>query len=225
MAQNSDAPAPEVIVIDSHEAVRAAVRWWCAHAEPAIAVIGQYGSVREMLDKRRGDVVHGGQVVVLEINSSPAPPALAEQQRCLAAGFAVVVYSHLADHEAALSAMEAGAAAYISKNDPKSELLEAIRVAPNGKYFSGSLIRAAMLKDSRVRRPRLAAREKEILIAWFRTDSKDLVARELRISGSTVRTHLERIRAKYAAVGRAAPTKAALVVRAIQDGIIGIDDL
>nr|WP_313777185.1 helix-turn-helix transcriptional regulator [Mycobacterium sp.] len=105
------------------------------------------------------------------------------------------------------------------------ELLEVIRVAPTGEHFTGSLIRAALLNDSRVRRPRLAAREKEILIAWFRTDSKDLVARELSISGSTVRTHLERIRAKYAAVGRAAPTKAALVVRAIQDGIIGIDDL
>lgn len=41
----------------------------------------------------------------------------------------------------------------------------------------------------------------------------------------TVNTYLERIRVKYAKLGRAAPTKAALVARAPQDGLIGIDEL
>lgn len=74
-------------------------------------------------------------------------------------------------------------------------------------------------------RPELAPREKEVLIAWFRTDSKDGVARQLHIAPTTVRTHLQRVRAKYAAVGRPAPTKAALVARALQDGLIHVDDL
>jgi hypothetical protein len=33
------------------------------------------------------------------------------------------------------------------------------------------------------------------------------------------------VRAKYAAVGRPATTKAALVARAIQDGIVNVDDI
>lgn len=74
-------------------------------------------------------------------------------------------------------------------------------------------------------RPELAPREKEVLIAWFRTDSKDGVARALHIAPTTVRTHLQRVRAKYAAVGRPAPTKAALVARALQDGLIHVNDL
>lgn len=74
-------------------------------------------------------------------------------------------------------------------------------------------------------RPDLAPREKEVLIAWFRTDSKDGVARQLHIAPTTVRTHLQRVRAKYAAVGRPASTKAALVARAIQDGLVEVDDL
>ncbi|MBN3458868.1 LuxR family transcriptional regulator [Mycobacterium sp. DSM 3803] len=74
-------------------------------------------------------------------------------------------------------------------------------------------------------RPDLAPREKEVLIAWFRTDSKDGVARQLHIAPTTVRTHLQRVRAKYAAVGRPATTKAALVARALQDGLIHVDDL
>ena len=74
-------------------------------------------------------------------------------------------------------------------------------------------------------RPELAPREKEVLIAWFRTDSKDGVARQLHIAPTTVRTHLQRGRAKYAAVGRPATTNAALVDRALQDGLIHVDEL
>jgi DNA-binding CsgD family transcriptional regulator len=73
--------------------------------------------------------------------------------------------------------------------------------------------------------PELAPREAEVLIAWCHTDSKDAVARSLHIAPTTVRTHLQRVRAKYAAAGRPAKTKAALVARAIQDGLIHIDDL
>ena len=79
--------------------------------------------------------------------------------------------------------------------------------------------------DPPARGPGLAPREREVLIAWLLTDNKELVGRQLHISPTTVRTHLQRIRAKYAAVGRPAPTKAALVARAIQDGLISVDDL
>lgn len=76
-----------------------------------------------------------------------------------------------------------------------------------------------------LKRPQLTAREVEVLLEWLRNDSKHRVAGALYISAGTVNTHLQRIRGKYAAVGRPAPTKAALVVRAIQDGLIGIDEL
>ncbi len=75
------------------------------------------------------------------------------------------------------------------------------------------------------RRADLAPREKEVLLAWLLNDNKDDVARELKISTTTVRTHLQRIRDKYAAAGRPANTKAALVARAIQDGLIDVNDL
>jgi DNA-binding CsgD family transcriptional regulator len=55
--------------------------------------------------------------------------------------------------------------------------------------------------------------------------SKDVVARQLQIAPTTVRTHLQRVRAKYAAVERPATTKAALVARAIQDGIVNVDGI
>lgn len=76
-----------------------------------------------------------------------------------------------------------------------------------------------------LKQPSMTAREIEVLLEWLRNDSKREVARALYISAGTVGTHLHRIRAKYAAVGRPANSKAALVVRAIQDGLVGIDEL
>ncbi|WP_238419293.1 LuxR C-terminal-related transcriptional regulator [Gordonia sp. 'Campus'] len=74
-------------------------------------------------------------------------------------------------------------------------------------------------------KPSLTSREVEVLRTWMLVDSKPAVAQQLYISLGTVNTHLTRIRAKYAEIGRPAPTKASLVARAIQDGIMTLDEL
>lgn len=73
--------------------------------------------------------------------------------------------------------------------------------------------------------PGLSAREVEVLIAWITHDHKNAVSEVLFIAPGTVNTHLSRIRAKYALAGRPASTKAALLARAVQDGLIGLDEL
>ncbi|AJW41644.1 transcription regulator [Rhodococcus sp. B7740] len=71
----------------------------------------------------------------------------------------------------------------------------------------------------------LTEREVAVLKVWLNCDSKVEVGARLHIALGTVNTHLTRIRDKYSRVGRAAPTKAALVARALQDGIVKLDDL
>lgn len=73
-------------------------------------------------------------------------------------------------------------------------------------------------------KPRLTAREVEVLRTWLFVESKMSAARQLDMGLGTVNTHLTRIRTKYAQIGRPAPTKAALVVRAIQDQIVTLDE-
>jgi DNA-binding CsgD family transcriptional regulator len=70
-------------------------------------------------------------------------------------------------------------------------------------------------------RPDLAVRQREVLVAYV-TGSHVLptVARQLGMGAETVKTHLRRIRAKYAAVGRPAPTRHDLYVRAVEDGLV-----
>ncbi|MCV7128346.1 LuxR family transcriptional regulator [Mycolicibacterium vanbaalenii PYR-1] len=71
-------------------------------------------------------------------------------------------------------------------------------------------------------RPVIGIREREVLFAWFRCGTKAAAARELFVTINTVKTHIERVRDKYEAVGRPAPTQALLLIRAIQDGWIDI---
>lgn len=73
-------------------------------------------------------------------------------------------------------------------------------------------------------RPALSDREREVLLAWFRSDSKEEAARSLYIAIGTMNTHITRIRTKYIAVGRPAATKAALFARALQDDLTQLDD-
>jgi DNA-binding NarL/FixJ family response regulator len=71
------------------------------------------------------------------------------------------------------------------------------------------------------RRPRLSARQRDVLAAYV--SSSDLlptVARQLGMDPETVKTHLRRIRVKYADAGRPAPTRRDLYVRAVEDGVL-----
>ncbi|MBT9293382.1 LuxR family transcriptional regulator [Rhodococcus sp. GOMB7] len=85
--------------------------------------------------------------------------------------------------------------------------------------------RALSTPISHTNDPGLSSREKEVLLAWIQCASKSVVSRRLFIAPGTVNTHLTRIRCKYDEVGRTASTKSALLVRALQDGLIAIDEL
>ena len=70
-------------------------------------------------------------------------------------------------------------------------------------------------------RPLLAPRQREVLVAYVEgNDLLPTVARQLGLGTETLKTHLRRIRAKYAEVGRPAPTRRDLYVRAVEDGLV-----
>jgi len=75
-----------------------------------------------------------------------------------------------------------------------------------------------------VARPHLTERQRQIVLAWLQYGTKERVAQALFVTPSTVKTHIQRIRKSYIDVGRPAGTKFALFIRAVQDGLISIDD-
>lgn len=97
-------------------------------------------------------------------------------------------------------------------------------VLPSPTTSSEQMTRQPMLRVVAGGRPTLSAREVEVLLAWLAAESKAQAAETLFITASTVNTHLTRIRAKYAAAGRPARSKANLFARAIQDGYTRLED-
>jgi DNA-binding NarL/FixJ family response regulator len=212
-----------VAVVDEHDAIHAAVQLWCLQAQPPIPFAGTFFSAEQFLTEYPS--APGIGPVVLELPKQRDGVDFSALDRIVSRRHRVIVYSHMATDEVILTALDRGAVTYLTKSESKDHLIDAIRAAGTDTPYVGPRMAMAMLNDSTVGRANLAPREKEVLVAWFRTESKDLVARQLQIAPTTVRTHLQRVRAKYAAVGRPATTKAALVARAIQDGIVNVDDI
>ena len=215
-----------VAVVDEHDAIHAAVELWCNRAQPPIRFEGNYFSAEHFLAEHPAPSASGVVgPIVFELQKQHNGVDFAALDGIVSRRHRVIVYSHIATDEVILTALDRGAVTYLTKSENKDHLIDAIRAAGTDTPYVGPRMAMAMLNDSTVGRANLAPREKEVLIAWFRTESKDLVARQLQIAPTTVRTHLQRVRAKYAAVGRPATTKAALVARAIQDGIVNVDDI
>ena len=94
-----------------------------------------------------------------------------------------------------------------------------LAVAKDRPYLTREQARA-MLADGQSARPVLSAQERRALLLWFQGMSKASVARRMSITENTVRQYVNRARMKYATAGRPAPSKDALLARAIEDGII-----
>lgn len=214
-----------VAVVDAHDVVYSGIKTWIDD-EPSLnaKVNGHYHGAEKFL-AAHPHTESGIDVVLAGLDAGGNGPDFATLRQLCESGHRVVVYSRITDHDVIRTAVDSGAVTYLVKCEGREHLVEAVRAAAGDTPYVGPAMAVALSTTAEVQQPILAPREREVLIAWFRTDSKDLVAQQLFLAPSTVRTHLQRIRAKYAAAGRPAGTKAALVARAIQDHIIEIGDL
>ncbi len=211
-----------VVVVDDHPAIIAAVRSWCAAAtDPALEVVDA-GPTPASLWTGAGRTA---DVVVLDLHLDHAGPAFAELRRLVDAGRQVIVYSMRDERDTALACLDLGAFTYLTKTEGQRHLVAAVQAAAENRPYTPPSLGGFLCFDIRPSRPQLSAREEQILLEWFSCESKKMVADKLGLSLSTVGTCIDRIRIKYANVGRPAQTKAALVARAIQDGLVSIEDL
>ncbi|MEE6163770.1 MULTISPECIES: response regulator transcription factor [unclassified Mycolicibacterium] len=223
--QPTRSPCPvTVAVIDDHDVVRAGIEAWCVNAVPPIEVTGCFSTPAEYF-AQAAEPLEPVDVVLLDLQIDGGKPEFDTLRTLSESGQRVVVYSHLTADEVILTSLDLGAVSYLTKTEGKRHLIDAIHAAQSSTPYVAPRMAKALLNDTRLGRISLSEREKEVLIAWFQTESKELVGKRLYISPTTVRTHLQRARAKYAGVGRPAPTKSALLARAIEDGILSLNDL
>jgi two-component system, NarL family, nitrate/nitrite response regulator NarL len=210
-----------IAVVDDHPVVIEGVRSWVAAAPGAgIEVVLAAETIDALLapDAPETDVA----LVDLNLDGVLVTDAIAE---LCSAGRRIVVYSQYADPETILAVLDAGACDFIAKNEGREHCVQTIvAVAADRPYVTPSLA-GAMVSDSRPQRPHLSEQERTVLLLWFQSTSKESVARRMGISENTIRQYIARARVKYAGAGRPAPTKAALLARAIEDGIVSAEEI
>jgi len=223
-SQDPPGPAATIVVIDGHDVVHAGIAAWCAAADPPILLAGAFHDPTEFLSAYP-EFPNEVDAVVLDVQIDGRRPDFDTLRTLCARNQPVIVFSDLTADEVVLTCLDLGAVTYVVKSEGRHHLIDAIHACHTSAPHVGPQMARAMRNDSMLGRIRLSEREKEVLIAWFQTESKEAVGERLYIAPTTVRTHLQRARAKYASIGRPAPTKSALLARAIEDGILSLQDL
>ncbi|HXY72884.1 MAG TPA: response regulator transcription factor [Actinomycetota bacterium] len=189
-----------VIVADGQSLVRQALRI-ALEAQPDLDVVGE---------------AHSGCQAVAEASRAAADIALVSMElpRCDGIEVAlrisqevahcqVLVIGQNGDPHHVLEALEAGASGYVSRDQPISELIEALRAVRRGETVLPQTMLGSVLRTliSRRREEREAAallstlskREREVLTLLGGGLGHNEIARELYISPETARTHIKGI--------------------------------
>lgn len=215
----STPPAVTVVLVDDHEIVDAGVRSWCADADPPIDVVDS--GTNEIVAWTGAGAT--ADVVVLDLLLRGDEPDLGVLRRLVEAGRHVVVFTQFV-HKATVC-IKLGALAYVTKAEGRDHLIDAIRQAAQGRCHTSPSLGGALLVDDTPDRPTLTAAEVDALRAWFITGSKDLAAKRLGKTTRAIDRLIEKVRLRYALIGRPAPTQAMLLARALQDGLISIEEM
>ena len=117
-----------------------------------------------------------------------------------------LVLSAFADGPDIYESLEAGAAGYLAKDEPRSRICDAIRSIAAGHAVIGASAQTRVVDEIRGRRqvPGLTAREREVLVMLADGLSAREIADRLFLSTSTIKTHLHNLYEKLGVKDRAA---------------------
>jgi len=204
-----------IVLADDHEVVRAGLRM-LLEAEPGLAVVSEAGDVA--LTERRV-AAHRPQVLVLDINM-PEGSSLPAIPRLLSASPAtsIVVLTMQNDAELAREALRAGATGFVLKESAKEELIQAVRLAAEGRTYLTPELGARLATEvagAAGAPDDLSPREIEVLrlIALGHTNTE--IAAQLFLSVRTVESHRAHIQQKTQKGSRAE-----LVAYARENGLL-----
>jgi DNA-binding NarL/FixJ family response regulator len=204
-----------VAIVDDHEAVRLGFAGTCEQFD--FDLVGSAATVDELLIQIEGKDC---EVVVTDLSLADGSLVQENVERLIAANTAVLIFS-IADKPSLMrSAVKAGATAIVPKSQPMAELAEAIRLASQGIIINNSETSALIDADKFFKDANLSTREREVLSLYASGMSLKQVAYQLQIKQSSAKEHIDRVRVKYAKLGREAATKVDLFKRAVEDGIL-----
>jgi DNA-binding NarL/FixJ family response regulator len=202
-----------IVIADDHPIVRSGLMGLLA-SQDDFEVVGEAANGREavaLVQRTRPDVV------LTDLRMPELDGVGAIRQMCASHPSVRILVLTTYDTDAdILRAVEAGATGYLLKETPREELFNAIRATALGKSILSPTVASRLVGRARESGERaLSAREIEVLMLVARGTSNKLIARELEIGETTVKTHLLHIFSKLGVDDRTAA-----VTTAVERGII-----
>ena len=171
---------------------------------PDLELVATSTTVEEYLESGvRVDVV----LLDLMLGDGRAPEE--NVARLCATGVRVLVVSVHGERQHVKATIRAGASGYLIKGGESATLADAIRTVHQGEQALTQELAFIISLEP----PRLSQRELEVLSLYGTGSTLEATARRLGISVSTVRVHLSRIYAKFAAAGDPVGDRSDLVHR------------
>ena len=208
-----------VLIVDDHSVVRRGLRMFLED-DPAIDIIGEAGDGEEavrLATESRPDVV----LMDLLLPKLDGIVATERIRRALPDTQVIALTSVLED-ASVVGAVKAGAIGYLLKNAEADELLSALHAAADGQVRLSPEASKRLMHE--VRAPQspevLTERETEVLRLLAKGKANKEIARQLKVSEHTVKSHVHSVLAKLGVLSR---TQAAMYAARI--GLVSFEQV
>jgi len=209
-----------VVIVDPSTARRAHTRELLAR-RLGMRVVHE-ASVLGDLSAHLPEVGRAGSAQLLLVIASTGDTAPRVLAACRAAGLRVVALVADAREATARTLMDAGVEGIVSVRESEGVVLSVIEAVRRGGRAWSPRVRAVL--DALPPRPALSAQESRVVALYAAGHTIGEVAIRLGVREDTARKYLNRVKAKYAALGRPVRTKTALAREARVDGWLDAPD-
>ena len=225
-SKTAAAASVRVALLDDHELLLDSLSNWIRTNEPQFDLVLAVGTWVELVHSDAFPT----DLVLMDLQLKERISIEARVRTCRAAGAVVIVLTALDAPEDRERALQAGAAAYLTKSQSAREVMDAARgvmglphavstVVPSGRAVASSGA-GESIRESKVIRPRLSQAEEIALGLYVSGHTTIEVARAMNVGYETAKTYLRRIRDKYGKAGRPTSTREDLIRRAAEDGYL-----
>jgi DNA-binding NarL/FixJ family response regulator len=216
----SKSPQKKVLIVDDQELVRIGLQR-ILDSEPDLAVVGEAADGGEAIEFLANEMV---DLVVMDIRMRGIDGIEATRRIRDLDGPPVLVLTTFDDDEILWGAIDAGAAGFILKEAPASDLIRAAHTVADGGAWLDPIVTPRVLAHHRAhvlpaareagRAAELTDRENDVLLAMARGLTNSEIADELIVGIATVKSHVGSVFSKLGVRDRAGA-----IVYAYQNGL------